>query len=278
MRPFFAALAVGSAGMSDLDENGFLGGRIESWVKEHRARNDGLIELAEALNRESHAFLHGRTIGIDDTRRLTSVVLFARMLELYQAVLLGAYRGLRSGTRVLFRAFLEAFFHFAAIRKDVEYLNEYLDQFENDRKTLINRIRHSDDPTLAHLKQPIDDQLVAQIQNIDIRRVNIEEVARRGGCHNIYVTAYALLSGSVHSSARDLEAHLRFDVDRETIIGFLYGPTDEETSRTVGLAGITLANAFGEISKDFEEERTESCKRFVASFTSYLAIEPQESN
>jgi hypothetical protein len=261
--------------MSALDEDGFLGGRIEAWIREHRASHKDLLTLAETLNRESHAFLHGRAVRISDTRRLTSIVLFARMMELYQAVLLVVDRGSRSGARVLFRAFLEAFFHFAAIHKDSAYLDEYLDQFENERKSLINRIRNTDDPALEDLRRPIDGTLVAEIQNIDIRRVKIEEVARRGGCHNIYVTAYALLSRSVHSSAGDLEAHLALDNERENIVGFRYGPTDEETVRTVGLAGITLAEALREVSKDFDEDRTESCERFVANFKTILNVPSQ---
>lgn len=96
--------------MSALDEDGFLGGRIEAWIREHRASHKDLLTLAEALNRESHVFLNERAVTISDTKRLTSIVLFARMMELYQSVLLVVYRGSRSGTRVLFRAFLEAFF------------------------------------------------------------------------------------------------------------------------------------------------------------------------
>lgn len=256
--------------MSVLDENGFLSGRIDAWISQHRANHNDLLTLAEALNRESHAFLHGRAVTISDINRLTSIVLFARMMELYQAVLLVVDRGSRSGTRVLFRAFLEAFFHFAAIHKDSSYLEEYLDQFENERKSLINRIRKTDDPALEDLRRPIDDSLIAELQNIEVRRVNIEEVARRGGCHNIYVTAYALLSRSVHSSAGDLEAHLALNNERNNIVGFRYGPTDEETVRTVGLAGMTLADVLKEVSKDFDEDRTGLCERFVVSFKSFL--------
>jgi len=258
--------------MSVVDENGFLSGQIEAWILRHRADHADLLTLAETLNRECHAFLNGCTVTISDTKQLTSIVLFARLMELYQAVLLIVDRGSRSGTRVLFRAFLEAFFHFAAIHNDSSYLDEYLDQFEHERKSLINRIRYTSDPALEDFRQPIDDTLIAEIQNIDVRRVNIEEVARRGDCHNIYVTAYALLSRSVHSSAADLEAHLALDVESKTIKGFRYGPTDEETARTVGLAGVTLAEALREISKDFAEDRTEICERFVASFKSFLKV------
>lgn len=258
--------------MTLLDENGFLGGRVTAWIEKHRATHKELLALAEELNRECHAFLDGRTVNISDPKILTSIVLFARMMELYQAVLLIVNRGARSGARVIFRAFLEAFFHFAAIHKDFAYLDEYLDQFAHERRALINRIRNTSDPALEHLRRPIDAALVAEIQNIESRRVNIEEVARRGECHSIYVTAYALLSGSVHSSVGDLETHLALDQERGNIIGFRYGPTDEETVRTVGLSGITLADALGVISRDFDEDRSALCEGFLVSFKAILKV------
>ncbi|QKO23545.1 DUF5677 domain-containing protein [Rhodoferax sp. BAB1] len=256
--------------MSQVDENGFLFGRIEVWTEQHRNANQPLLALAHSLNRECHKFLDGRSVSTSDPKQLTSTVLFARLMELYQAVLLVNDRGSRAAVRILFRAFLEAFFHFAAISKDSTYLNEYLDQFQLERKSLINRIRNTGDPALENLRKPISETLISELENIDTRKVNIEEVARRGGCHNIYVTAYALLSRSVHSSAADLEAHLALDEKKESIVGFRYGPTNEETTRTIGLAGVTLTEALREISNDFSEDRVALCETFIDSFKALL--------
>lgn len=258
--------------MSLLDENGFLGGRIADWMQRHRHSNQNLLALAQSVNRECHLFLNGRSVRVSEPKALTSVVLFARMMELYQGVLVVVDRGSRATTRIVFRAFLEAFFHFAALHRDSAYLDEYLDQFQLDRKSLINRIRNTNDPTLQNLREPINEALIAEIAGIDVRSVKIEEVARRGGCHNIYVTAYALLSRSVHSSAADLEAHLQLDPTSGDVVGFRYGPTDEETARTVGLAGMTMAEALDEISKDFAENRTEMCAQFITDFKALLEV------
>jgi len=262
--------------MSWCDENGFLGGRIDDWIRQHRKTHQQVFDLAHELNREGHAFLDGRSVTISDSHLLTSIVLFARLMELHQAVLLSVDRSARAPTRIMFRAFLEAFFHFAAIHKDPSYLDEYLDQFEHERKALINRIRHTDDPALNDLRAPIDDALIAEIETIGVRRIKVEDVARRADCHNIYVTAYVLLSRSVHSSAADLEAHLALDAEKQRIDGFRYGPTDAETRRTVCLAGMTMAEALRDISKDFSEDRTESCERLITSFKSLLP-QPSES-
>lgn len=256
--------------MTLYDENGFLGGRIIDWIHQHRENMKSVLELAQQLNRESHAFIDGRTVTVSDSYKLTTVVLFVRLLELYQGVLLNVDRGMRAPTRIMFRAFLEGFFHFAAIHKDPAYLNDYLDQFECQRKKLVNRIRHTTDPALEGLRQPIGPELVEEIGKIDVRQVNIEEVAQRGGCHNIYVTAYAMLSRAVHSSAADLEAHLEYDTKEQRVVGFRYGPTDEETLRTVCLAGMTMAEILKDVSNDFAEDRKERCDALRDSFQSLL--------
>lgn len=256
--------------MSLHDENGFLGGKIIDWVQQHRESQKSVLRLAQQLNRECHAFIDGRAVTVSDTYKLTTIVLFARLLELYQGVLLVVDRGMRAPTRVMFRAFLEGFFHFAAIHKDPTYLNDYLDQFEYQRKTLVNRIRHTTDPALEGLRQPISAELVEEIGKIDVRRIGIEEVARRGDCHGIYVTAYTMLSRAVHCSAADLEAHLEYDAKEERIVGFRYGPTDEETQRTVCLAGMTMADSLRDVSEDFAEDRRELCDGLKDSFQSLL--------
>ena len=84
-------------------------------------------------------------------------------LELYQSVLLTIDRGMRAPARILFRAFLECIFHFAAIHKDQGYLENYLDQFELQRKKLVNRIRATTDPDLESLRQPINPELLAKL-------------------------------------------------------------------------------------------------------------------
>jgi hypothetical protein len=256
------------------DENGFLGGRIDVWKRRHRSVNRDLLKMAESLNRECHAFFLGHAIGTFESFRLTGFVLFARMLELYQGVLLLVDRGSRSGTRILFRSFLEAYFHFSAIHKDPAYLAEYLEQFEVDRKSLVKRIHKTEDKGMENLRRPITPELIAEVESIRVSRMSVENVAKRGGNYNIYLTAYALLSRSVHSSAGDLEDHLAIDEESKDVVAFRYGPTDAETIRAVGLAGITLSEVLRDIAKDFGEDRSKPCQTFIDYFDGILTATP----
>jgi hypothetical protein len=257
--------------MNVIDENGFLAGKIEAWASQHRAHYDELFSLCENLNRACHQFLDDHSVGTFDSKQLTTMVLFVRLLELYQGVMVHVSRGLRSPSRIVFRSFLEAYFHFEAIQGDPDYLSDYLNQFEVERKSLVNRIRRTTDASFANLRKPIDAELIAEIEAIKFQRITIEEVAKRGGRYAIYATAYALLSRSVHSSAGDLEDHLALDGESKEIVGFRYGPSDAETVRTLGLAGITLTEVLEQIGRSFGENVSPAVEPFKQSFEAVLA-------
>jgi len=256
--------------MTLYDENGFLGAKLDDWIVQHRESHRAILTLALELNRECHRFIDGRSVDLSDTNQLTNAALFARLMELYQSVLLTVDRGMRAPTRILFRAFLECFFHFAAIHNDPEYLEVYLDQVEVQRKKLVNRIRRTTDPGLENLRQPIGPELIQEIGDIDVSGISIAEVATRAGWHSVYVTVYELLSRSVHSNAGDIEAHLECDRAGREIISLRYGPTDAETARTIGLAGMTMADALNDIARDFSEDLSEQCTKLKRSFESLL--------
>jgi len=256
--------------MTLVDEDGFLRGQIHGWEAQHRSANEELFSLAETLNRECHSFIGRHEVGTFESHQLTTMVLFVRLLELYQGVVLQVSRGLRAPSRILFRAFLEAYFHFEAIHNDPTYLLVYLDQFELERKKLIKRIRRTTDASLEDLRRPIDATLIAEIESINVPGITVEEVAKRAGRHSMYVTAYAILSRAVHSSAADIEDHLVLDDKRNAIVGFRYGPSELETVRTLGLIGVSLAEVLEQMGKDFNEDMTLVTNPLRVSFESHL--------
>jgi hypothetical protein len=263
--------------MCTFDENGFIAGRIQHWTDDHRTRYEALFATSLKLNRECHKFLDERSIDLGSELQLTTSVLFARMLEMYQAILIVIGRGMTSAGRVLFRTYLEAFFYFTAIHKDPLFLEEYLNQFHVQRRSFVNRLRKSKSPGLEHLRKPLTDDLIAEINQTikqeKIRGLTIKDAAERAGLHDVYLTAYQILSGAVHTNAADLESHLDYDEQENAIKGFKYGPSDEETRRIVGLASMTLAEALGTISQTFGEDRTEMCAKMKDSFQLMLSVQ-----
>lgn len=196
------------------------------------------------------------------------------MLEIYQAILIVIGRGMTSAGRVLFRTYLESYFYFAAIHKDPNFLEEYLNQFHVQRRSLVNRLRNSKSPGLEQIRKPLTDDLIAEIkQTIEqekISKLSVEKAAEKAGLHDVYLTAYAILSGAVHTNVSDLESHLDYDEQENAIKGFKYGPSDEETRRIICLATMTMSEVLDTISQTFGEDRTDMCAKMKDSFQRML--------
>jgi hypothetical protein len=256
--------------MSNIDENGFLDGRIGSWIAAHTDRHAALFTAIHELNQECHRFLDGRAVDVSSDLQITTAVLFARLLELFQGLFITVGHGMMSVGRILGRAHLEAFFYLMAIHRDPTFLGQYLDQLQYHRRALVNRIRNSNDPHLASLREALDETLAQEISDTiteqNIRPLTIEDAARRANLYAVYATAYAILSGAVHASGWDLESHLDYDHEEQTIRSFVYGPSDSWTEKILRGAGMNMAEALETISSILGEDRAQLCGRFKSQF------------
>jgi hypothetical protein len=262
--------------MPKVDEDGFLEGRIHNWITDRRNHHALLFTAIHELNRECHRFVDGRAVDKGSALHKTIAVLFARLMELFQGVFITVERGMMSVSRIIFRAHLEAYFCLRAIDRDPTFLKQYLDQLHIHRKRLVNRIRKSAAPGLSSLKETLDENLALEIDKTieehQICPLTTEDAARRAGLHGVYATAYAALSGAVHTTAWDLESHLDYDDKEQAIKGFRYGPSDSDSKKLLALAGMQMADALGTVSSIFGEDRKQLCATFKNQFQEVLGL------
>ena len=207
-------------------------------------------------------------------RQIVTSVLFARVVELYQSIILASERGMAATTRILSRAFLEACFQFFAVQRDSEYLNDYLNQFLVEKVKLLRRIRESKSPQMKSLRQAATDQLLADtekaIEEQGARKISTKEIATRAEMLDTYYTAYAVLSHAVHTGVSDIDHHIDVNGETKELEGFKYGPSEEETVRAICLSGVTLAEALELASRAFGEDRKALCNAHSEAFQSLL--------
>jgi hypothetical protein len=256
------------------DENGFLSGRIDSWIDSHRAAHKDIIDRAQELNRDCHSFLDGRADDLGNGKQVATSLLFARSLELYQSIIVVSERGMAAATRIMLRAFIEANFHFFALQRDPTYLKDYLDQFLIQKRKLLQRIRLSKSSPMESLRQAATDQLFQEtekaITNAKARTISTEEVAKRAQMHDTYLTAYAVLSHAVHTGVSDIDHYIRINHATNETEGFKYGPSEVESVRAICLSGMTLAEALEIVSRDCGENRAALCAAHKEAFQSFL--------
>lgn len=247
---------------TEIDENGFLKGLIATWVAEHREKNAEFFEAVEDLNVECNRFLDRRSIDLSSERDVTSAVIFARLLELFQGIIVVLERGMISAARPLFRVYLEAYFTFVAIQNDPEFVKTYLDQFHIHQRQIAKRIAKSSSQGIADLRASISkerlDDMDQLIRKKNIKGLKVRDIAIKAGLEDIYLTAYAYLSEAIHTSPYEIERHLRFN-DEGSITAFEYGPSDIDTRTTLGLIGMTMADVLEKMSTVVGEDRSSLC-------------------
>ena len=258
-----------------MDTNGFLIGQIKIWTQDLKETNAVLVADGESLNRMCHEFIGGRTVDLSEPRQLVGAVLFVRIVEIYQAVLVLASLGMRSASAIEFRALIEAYFHFCAIRDDDDYLDDFLDQFHIDKHRLASGIANSESEGIAELREFFTsdrvDEAKKEKEDAGAKKITTAEAAKRGGNEGIYRTAYALLSAEVHTSARSLESHLIWSSEEKKIQGFRYGPDGKDFVRTVGLSIILMCTVYEGICEFFSEIVPKEIEEIRAKYTKDLS-------
>jgi hypothetical protein len=242
--------------MSTIDENGFLHGAISEWVEATRTVHKDTFETAESINRLCHEFLSDRKIDLSETKTFVLSLIFARMLELYQANILLNARGMTGAGSVVFRSHIEAHFHFDAILKNDAYLDQYIDNFHIQRRHVAKSLASSKDEGLEELRSLFTEEKLKELdelmRNSFAKKLSIRKVAELGGNAGTYHVAYSFLSNDTHVNSWALEKYL--DKDTAATASIRYGPVDTEVVRQLGLIGIVMLEAYEKLAGLLNEE------------------------
>jgi hypothetical protein len=214
--------------MSPIDENGFLGEQIKRYIEKIRSTYRDFFELAEDMNRLCQKTMFSLDVRSRDPHGITVGSLYIRCLTTFQGLVLLAERGMMAQARVLARALIETLFTLCAIVKKPELLDVYFKEDKKRRLRFLEKFKEFHGGKLPeNVKQEeiktIEKDLKEDIDREGIRIRKTEEWAADAELATWYLTAYAVLSDSVHTTARDLEDHLKVN-DRGDIEEFLWGP------------------------------------------------------
>ena len=77
----------------------------------------------------------------------------------------------------------------------------------------------------------------------------------------------------------DLKSHLKYNEDIKEIEAFFYGPSQEETARSICLSGLWVAEALEKLSSTFGEDRKDLCAAYTQAFQELLPnINPENTD
>lgn len=205
--------------MDYLGTKGFLSTEIENVIDQVHRKYGNWIKLFEEISEFAVSVQHKIEIIPNNARSLLAATLFARTLANCQGAYLLIERGMNTQARILLRATIESLFSFVAICISEQTSQEYIDADECARRKMLNKARMWKDESLkAKAKEYATEEKLEEINNAieekNAKHIYTEQMSIKAGLHDWYLTGYSVLSGSVHSSVRDLERHLVLDDER----------------------------------------------------------------
>ena len=219
--------------MTSFTEDGFLSSEIDDRVTWFRSTYPEWFNLVSSVNRFAWQLQYSLSVKTDDAQSLVCGTLYVRALSNYQGAVLLIQRGMSSQARILLRCLLESVFSLVAVSKHKELANDFIKADEIQRMKMLNKVERWRGENLrqvaadAQTKQTKED-LKRVIEEIGAKNIHVEEMAKKAELLDWYLTAYAVFSGAVHSSVRDLEHELALDSSRN-IVSLKNQPSYEET-------------------------------------------------
>ena len=229
-----------------LDKHGFLGSEMESWIKDCRQRYSAYFGIATEVNEFCQASMFEFPVHNKDVQEMLTAALYMRTLSNYQSVILLCERGMAPERRAMLRVMLEAVVKLCAIAKDDPQLTkDFVLEDQSERLRLLKKFRRLYGGRLppnvdVNEFEQLERQLEAEKRTIKVRTT--EDWAKEAGLLDWYLTAYSVLSASVHAGVKDLEHY--FVIDKQgNIKEFNWGPDDRgmKDHLATAIEGILIA-------------------------------------
>ncbi|NVN92476.1 MAG: hypothetical protein HXX11_18020 [Desulfuromonadales bacterium] len=193
--------------------NGFLDPGLQEWVVECHRLYPEWFALVNDINAFAIKVMTSLDVHDDEPQETLVAAMFIRALHTFQGAVLMAERGMMTPGRMLARCMLEVVFQLVAISKDKSHAQEYAQSDTIHKLKSFRKLQKLGGPEFS---KQIHLDRAAELENekaaLGLKNsAQVEEWAKRAGLHNFYLTAYAHLSGAVHSSPSDLEEYLILD-------------------------------------------------------------------
>ncbi|MBI2833568.1 MAG: hypothetical protein HYX76_03970 [Acidobacteria bacterium] len=259
---------------TSLAEEGFLAGEVTAVVAAIRAKYSAHFRQLSALNRLLTGAQYDLRAHPESAQELTCAVLFVRSLAHCQAVLILIERGMLGPGRAIARCALEGLFNLGACAADAKLALSFIDADQLERKRRAKYLGQVQDPQArARLDQAELEAILgavqARIDEVEAKELKTRSTAKAAGPEDMYLTAYAMLSGAVHSTVGDLDQHFR--IDQNGRMEMLTEPATEHLEGVLLIVGETMVGMVRAVSKVFDLGIADRCEEWLTEFQKLYA-------
>lgn len=208
---------------------GFFGEYGEE-VKENIIKDNAeIFSLSSELNYACHDVLRSAKINLESGKDLIVSCLFVRSLELYQSTVMLLQSGMVNGARIVLRCLLEVTFRIHDVGEREDAYRQYIGESVISQRDTAKKAKDLSSLLGVNLTGNLDDrikELDDKISSNKWSKLSAYKLSEFSGMSALYISAYHLLSKTVHASSSDIESHLHFD-SSSVVSGFGYSETDE---------------------------------------------------
>lgn len=210
-------------------KSGFLSPDINTYVLKHRGAHADEFGFADELNASAHAIMAKTKIasaqGEMDSPRVMAAMLFVRAISNFQGCILLCERGLIAEARTLARACFETTACLSAIATNGDLaIERMVESTIRGKKKRANSIMSGalDDNVDEEQRQSLRSYLQENAE-AGKRDFPVEEMAKLGGLHALYIFYRQLSADAAHPNIEALERYFDESIadGRQTI---LWGP------------------------------------------------------
>jgi hypothetical protein len=218
--------------MSTFDQQGYLSDDLPE-IEHTIARVFG---QAFGVSREVSAFAHTvlaeALVDPEDMQRVLSVCLVMRLLEGHESIHILCSKGLTVSSKVTLRSNIEGLILLKYVAANQDNFRRYVVSDQVQRKKWLNIIMKDtgnafSDELRSGITEGMLSEIDGSISEFDASELKIEQLARKVGLHELYQTAYRMLSYEVHVLPRSLEKYWVLD-KAEQVVAMNFTPKNED--------------------------------------------------
>jgi hypothetical protein len=175
-----------------ISDHGFLSPNMADWITKHRMQNAAWFSLAERLNETAQSLIGRATHSVESAgeSKLLALLMFTRVLSNFQGMMLMAERGMIVEARTLARTCLESTFCVCALVKGkAKFVEQMLANEIHGDKSFAQWLLDSRSVSIEEVAS-----LRKYLQGVKrnsgaggARKISVEEMARQGDVHPLYV-------------------------------------------------------------------------------------------
>lgn len=253
--------------VTTLAEQGFLADEVAGVVVAVRQKYAPWLAEIRAVNALLVRSQHELAVHQESAQEMTCATLYVRSLAHAQAAVLLLERGMAASARAMIRCALEGLFNLGACACDAKIALSFIDADQVEQKRRARYLGEVQDAQARSLLdgqelQAIREQAECKIKEFNARELKARDMAKLAGLEDLYLMAYPLFSGAVHSSVRDLNAHIELDATGN-VSALVTGPVLKDLDQLYLVIGDTMFNMVKAIAPVFKLSVLEECEAHI---------------